>query len=140
MIKTERKEKEKQKTDDYDNSLCLYYIKIDNKNKIEEFREEALQRKLMEFANSIYLDKDDNIGQELNKFFYEILPNNKENNVLKVNYSLSDKIKENINCKHQIKNLNAEYMTQIMNSKISQNFVLSRDMNEKLSVIFIFVF
>ena len=95
MINTERNEKEKKKTDDYDNSLCLYYIKIDNKNKIEEFRDEALQRKLMELTNSIYLDKDDNIGQELNKFFYDILPDNKENNVLKVNYSLSDKIKQN---------------------------------------------
>ena len=35
MINTERNEKEKKKTDDYDNSLCLYHIKIDNKNKIE---------------------------------------------------------------------------------------------------------
>ncbi len=134
MINTERNEKEKKKTDDYDNSLCLYHIKIDNKNKIEEFRDEALQRKLMELTNSIYLDKDDNIGQELNKFFYDILPDNKENNVLKVNYSLSDKIKEN-NSKHQINKLGEDYMTQIMNLKISQNFVLSRDMNEKLSVI-----
>ena len=81
-------------------------------------------------------DKEDNIGQELNKFFIKILPENKEGDILKVNYALSEKVRisSSLN-KKQFNKIHEEYMTQIMNTKVSQNFILSREINEKLSVI-----
>ena len=130
----ERKEKEKNNIDDYDNDLCLHYIKIDNKNKIEEIEEDDINRKLMELVNSTYVDKDNEVGEEINKCFYNFLPDNKDGDVLKANFSLSQKIIEGVG-KEQIKKLHAEYMTTIMNSKINTEFVLTKDINEKLAVI-----
>jgi len=122
--------------DDYDNILCLNYIKINNKSKIEGLEEETQNQLLMDLINSISVDKEGNVGKELNKFFNIILPENKDGDVLKVNYSLSKKINENTKSKKdEIKKLHVEYMTHIMNLQISQNFVLTREMNEKLSLI-----
>ena len=137
MLKKERKENEKNKMDDdYDNILCLNYIKINNKSKIEGLEEETQNQLLMDLINSISVDKEGNVGKELNKFFNIILPENKDGDVLKVNYSLSKKINKNTKLKKdEIKKLHVDNMTQIMNSKISQNFVLTREMNEILSVI-----
>ena len=137
MLKKERKENKKNKMDDdYDNILCLNYIKINNKSKIEGLEEETQNQLLMDLINSISVDKGDNVGKELNKFFNIILPENKDGDVLKVNYALSKKINENTKLKKdEIKKLHEEYMTQIMNSKISQNFILTREMNEILSII-----
>ena len=95
----------------------------------------------MDFVNSIYDDKDDNVGQELNKFFIQILPENKEGDVLKVNYALYEKIKENLEGKgNELKRQYKEYMTQIMNAKIGLNFILTSEISEKLSIILSIIF
>ena len=120
---------------------CLKYIKIDSKNKIEKLNDDIQNQILMEFVNSINVDKEDNLGQELNKFFIQILPENKDRDVLKVNYALSKKIKENSGGKNkQLIAQHEEYMTQIMNSNISQNFILTSEINEKLSIILSIIF
>ena len=119
-----------------ENNSNLNYIIIDNKSKLKVLREENEGQILMNFVNSITVDKEDNIGQELNKFFIKILPENKEGDILKVNYALSEKVRisSSLN-KKQFNKIHEEYMTQIMNTKVSQNFILSREINEKLSVI-----
>ena len=133
MIKIE---KDDYNMEDYDINTCLEYIKINDKKNLEILGEEMEGQILMDFVNSISVDKEDNIGQELNKFFIQILPENKESDILKVNYALSKRIRENsgLNSK-QLEKQHEEYMTQIMNSKINQCFVLTSEINEKLTII-----
>ena len=133
MIKIE---KDDYNMEDYDINTCLEYIKINDKKNLEILGEEMENQILMDLVNSISVDKEDNIGQELNKFFIQILPENKESDLLKVNYALSKRIRENsgLNSK-QFEKQHEEYMTQIMNSKINQCFVLTSEMNEKLTII-----
>ena len=133
MIKIE---KDDYNMEDYDINTCLEYIKINDKKNLEILGEEMENQILMDLVNSISVDKEDNIGQELNKFFIQILPENKESELLKVNYALSKRIRENsgLNSK-QFEKQHEEYMTQIMNSKINQCFVLTSEINEKLTII-----
>ena len=133
MIKIE---KDDYNMEDYDINTCLEYIKINGKKNLEILGEEMENQILMDLVNSISVDKEDNIGQELNKFFIQILPENKESELLKVNYALSKRIRENsgLNSK-QFEKQHEEYMTQIMNSKINQCFVLTSEINEKLTII-----
>ena len=138
MIKIE---KDDYNMEDYDINTCLEYIKINGKKNLEILGEEMENQILMDLVNSISVDKEDNIGQELNKFFIQILPENKESELLKVNYALSKRIRENsgLNSK-QFEKQHEEYMTQIMNSKINQCFVLTSEMNEKLTIILSMIF
>ena len=133
MIKIE---KDDYNMEDYDINTCLEYIKINNKKKLEILGEEMENQILMDLVNSISVDKEDNLGQELNKFFIQILPENKENDILKVNYALSKRIRENSGSNSkQFEKQHEELMTQIMNSKINQCFLLTSEMNEKLAII-----
>ena len=141
MINKVKNENMRNSMDDYDINSHLYYIKINKNTKLEGLKEDSESQFLMELVNSITVDKEDNIGKELNKFFIQILPENKDGDVLKVNYALSKKIKDNLNKnKNEIKKLHEEYMTQIMNTKINQSFVLTRDTSEKLSLILSTIF
>ena len=133
MIKIE---KDDYNMEDYDINTCLEYIKINDKKNLEILGEEMENQILMDLVNSISVDKEDNIGQELNKFFIQILPENKENDILKVNYALSKRIRENSGSNSkQFEKQHEELMTQIMNSKINQCFLLTSEMNEKLAII-----
>lgn len=133
MIKIE---KDDYNMEDYDINTCLEYIKINNKKNLEILGEEMENQILMDLVNSISVDKEDNLGQELNKFFIQILPENKENDILKVNYALSKRIRENSGSNSkQFEKQHEELMTQIMNSKINQCFLLTSEMNEKLAII-----
>ena len=143
MLKKEKKQNEtnNKNNNNFENNSYLEYIKIDNKNKLEGFGEEAESNMLMDLVNSISVDKDDNIGKEINNFFIQIIPENKDGDILKVNYALSKKIEENSGLnKKQINKQHEEYMTQIMNSKINQNFILTSDINEKLSFVLSIIF
>ena len=145
MLKKEKKQNENENkiknNNNFENNSYLEYIKIDNKNKLEGLKEEEENNMLMEFANSISVDKEDNIGKEINNFFIQIIPENKDGDILKVNYALSKKIEENYGPnKKQMNKQHEEYMTQIMNSKINQNFSLTSDINEKLSFILSIIF
>ena len=133
MIKIE---KDDYNMEDYDINTCLEYIKINDKKNLEILGEEMENQILMDLVNSISVDKEDNLGQELNKFFIQILPENKENDILKVNYALSKRIRENSGSNSkQFEKQHEELMTQIMNSKINQCFLLTSEMNEKLAII-----
>ena len=147
MIKKEKKEKkenEKNKKEYFDDDSSLSYIKIDNLNKIEGLKEDAENQILMDLVNSMTVDGEDNIGKELNNFFCLVLPeNNKEGDVLKTNYALSKKIRNNCGLKknkNKMKIQHEEFMTQIMNIKINQNFILTREMNEKLCFVLAYIF
>ena len=140
MINQLKIENKKENIDDY-NKTYLRFIQINSKNKLEDLSDDMQNQILMDSVNSISVDKDENIGKELNKFFIKILPENKDSDVLKLNYVLSSRILENSNLnKNQIKTQYEEYMTQIMNIKINQSFILTREISEKLSFIFSNIF
>ena len=140
MINQLKIENKKENIDDY-NKTYLRFIQINRKNKLEDLSDDMQNQILMDSVNSISVDKEENIGKELNKFFIKILPENKDSDVLKLNYVLSSRILENSNLnKNQIKTQYEEYMTQIMNIKINQSFILTREISEKLSFIFSNIF
>ena len=76
MIKNQKNESNNNCIDVDDNeNFYLNYIKIDNTNKIAELEDEMQSQILMDLVNSAMPnDKDENVGQELNKFFIKILP------------------------------------------------------------------
>jgi hypothetical protein len=124
-----------------DNESYLNYIKINRYNKLEDFGEERENQLLMDLVNSISVEKEDNIGKEINKFFIKILPENKDADILKANYALSKKIRESSELnKNQLKKQYEEYMTELMNLNINQKFTLTREINEKLSFILAGIF
>ena len=143
MIKNQKNENNNNCVDGDDNeNFFLNYIKIDNTNKIAELEDEMQSQILMDLVNSaITNDKDDNVGQELNKFFIKILPENKESDILKANYALYKIIRKYSGLNSaQKKSQHEEYMTQIMNTKISQSFILTREISEKLSFVLSAIF
>ena len=136
MKKDEEKNSKINQKNSKENYSKLNYIKINNKSILEVFREDMVNQIFKDIANSSYLENEENIGKEINKFFNNIIPENEENNILKVNYALVKKIKEN--CKQnkiEIKDKHSEYMTQIMNKNIKINITLTRELNEQLSII-----
>ena len=113
----------------------LKYIKIDSQKKLEILEEEMMLQLLMDFINSLARMDNNNID-ELNKFFIQILPENKESDILKVNYALSERIRNMSRFnKIDLEKQHENYMTEIMNLKIDQEFVLTSKINEKLSII-----
>ena len=74
----------------------LHYITIDSKNTLSEDDDDLLNQRITDLANSTLAE---NIGNEINKFFIKILPENKEADLLKFNYSLSTKIIKILNLK-----------------------------------------
>ena len=119
-----------------ENESNLNYIAIDRYNKLKDLTEDSESQILMDLVNSISVEKEENVGKEINKLFVKILPENKEGDILKVNYALSKKIRESSELKSkEFKKQHDEYMTQIMNTKINQNFILTREINEKLAIV-----
>ena len=116
------------------------YIKIDGKNKLEEQDDDYMSQMLMDSVNSIVVEDN---KEEMKNIFMKILPENKENDILKLNYSLASKIKKKFNFnKEQIKIKCNDYMDEIINMKIEQNspLTLTRDINEKLSFVLMVIF
>ena len=135
MIKKERNENRSSNIDDDNNTENSYlkYIKIDNTNKIHVLEDEMQSQILMEFVNSA-VEKEDNIGQEINKFFIKILPENKDGDILKANYAIYKIIRNNSGLNRaQKKSRHEECMTQIMNIDINQCFILTREIGEILA-------
>ena len=123
------------------NESNLNYITIDSYNKLEELSQDRESQILMDLVNSITVEKEENVGKEINKLFIKILPENKDGDILKVNYALSKKIRDTSELnKNQFKKQYEDYMTQVMNTKINQNFVLTQEINEKLSLILAGIF
>ena len=129
MIKS--KEKNNQKTiidkNDDDMNSYLNFIKINNKNKIEEEGNEEHIQQLIIFSNTLTIENENNIGQEMNKFFNLILNENKEGEALKVNIAISNRLYKN-------KNINKTINT-ILNSKETTYIVLNDELSKNISLI-----
>ena len=112
---------------DLDSGDYLNFIKINRKNKIEEVSNEEHIQQLIEFSNTLALENEDSIGQEINKFFNLILTENKEGEALKVNIAISNRIykEENINKSLDI----------ILNRKETSYIVLTGELCENISII-----
>lgn len=106
----------------------LDYIQIDQKNKIEELTNDnhiILVSRLLKILNS---NDDDNLGGEINKVFQSILPESKENDLLKLNISISEKSK--IDNEHLENCLN-----DILNLPENNEITLTKVLSEQLSTI-----
>ena len=134
MIKPSKNSDEKNNKAILDDNINLSYFKINKSSRMEELGDE-IDQILMMSVNSISVDGGDNIGKELNKFFDKILPEN-NSDILKTNFDLSKTIR-NLNKLTKIQKFkqHEEYMTYIMNIKVDQNFVLNKDINEKLGFV-----
>ena len=106
----------------------LQYIQIDHKNKIEELSAESQITESMNLLNSLTLAEENIIGGEINKFFYTILPENKEGETLKVLTSIANRAKIN-------KDQYESSLSKIMNKKESNKVILSKELSEDLSII-----
>ena len=105
----------------------LQYIKINKKNKIEVFEEMDYHNEIKNLINTMECGEQ-NIGDEINKFFQYILPENKEGDLLKVNIAISNKSKKN-------KPYIYECINNIMNMKETNNLTLTKDFSQQLSEI-----
>ena len=106
----------------------LDYIQIDQKNKIEELTNDnhiILVSRLLKILNS---NDDDNLGGEINKVFQSILPESKENDLFKLNISISEKSK--IDNEHLENCLN-----DILNLPENNEITLTKVLSEQLSTI-----
>ena len=105
----------------------LNYIKINQKNIIEELTEEdyiSITSNLLKTFTII----EDNIGSEINKFFNILIPESKESDQLKLNIAISSKSK--------VENTILEnYLNDIMNRPELNYVVLNKEMNEQISTI-----
>ena len=113
----------------------MHYLTIDSKNKLSEENDDILNQRITDLANSTIVE---NVGNEINKFFIKILPENKEADLLKFNYSLSSKIIKGFGLNNiMLKQKCEEYISDIINMKIDPNspFSLTCEINEKLSLI-----
>ena len=129
-----RKEKSK-KNEPYPENNIFHYITIDSKNKISGEDDDLLNQRITDLANSTIVEF---VGNEINKFFIKILPENKEADLLKFNYSLSSKIIKAFGLNNiMLKQKCEEYISDIINMKIEPNspFSLTSEINEKLSLI-----
>ena len=105
----------------------LEYIQINHKNKIEELSEESHITESMNLLNSLTL-AEENIGGEINKFFQNVLPENKEGETLKVLTAIASKSKYD-------KDLLENSLSIIMNRPETNTVTLTKELSEQLSII-----
>ena len=106
---------------------ALEYIQINHKNKIEELSQESHITESMNLLNSLTL-AEENIGGEINKFFQNILPENKEGETLKVLTTIANKSKYD---KTKLENS----LNDIMNRPETNTVTLTKELSEQLSII-----
>ena len=105
----------------------LEYIKIDHKNKIVELSCENHIIEANSFLNSLAF-AEENIGGEINKFFLNVLPENKEGEALKVITAIAQKAKIE-------KDILNNCLTNILNRPEGEKIILNRDLSEEISTI-----
>ena len=106
---------------------ALEYIQINHKNKIEELSYDTHITESMNLLNSLTL-AEENIGGEINQFFLNVLPENKEGEKLKVLTSIANKSKID---KEQLQNS----LSDIMNRPEANTVILTKELSEQLSII-----
>ena len=120
-------DKSKNKTPGSTEEQALEYIQINHKNKIEELSYESHIAESMNLLNSLSF-LEENIGGEINKFFLNVLPENKEGEALKVLTAIANKTKSE-------KKKLEESLTYIMNKPEKDNVILTKELSEHLSII-----
>ena len=106
---------------------ALEYIQINHKNKIEELSAKSHITETMNLLNSLTL-AEENVGGEINKFFLNVLPENKEGETLKVLMAISNKTKTD-------KELLENNLSEIMNRPETDTVTLTKELSEQLSII-----
>lgn len=120
-------DKSRNKTPGVAEEQALEYIQINHKNKIEELSSESHIAESMNLLNSLSF-LEENIGGEINKFFLNVLPENKEGEVLKVLTAIANKSKPE-------KKKLEDSLTYIMNRPETDNVMLTRELSEHLAII-----
>ena len=105
----------------------LKFIKINSKNKIEEISKEEHIQQLIAFSKVLKLESEDNVGQEMNKFFNLILSENKEGEPLKVNIAISNRLYKDNNINNAI--------DIILNKKERSYIILTKELCENISLL-----
>ena len=118
---------EKKKSSKKSDDTPLDYIKINQKNIIEELTQNdyiSITSNLLRTFSII----EDSIGSEINKFFNILLPESKESDQLKLNLAISSKSK--------VENSIVEnYLNEIMNRPELNYVTLKKELNEQISTI-----
>ena len=117
----------KNKSSNESDDTPLDYIKINQKNIIEELTQDdyiLITSNLLKTFSII----EDNIGSDINKFFNILLPESKETDQLKLNLAISSKSKVEYSI---IEN----YLSEIMNRPELNYVVLNKELNEQISTI-----
>lgn len=105
----------------------LEYIQINHKNKIEELSFESHVNGAGNLLNLLRFCEED-IGGDINKFFLNILPENKEADPFKVISSIANKSK-------YTKNQVIDCINYIMNKDETTTFILTKELGEKLAIV-----
>ena len=105
----------------------LEYIQINHKNKIEELSFESHVDGAGNLLNLLRFCEED-IGGDINKFFLNILPENKEADPFKVISLIANKSK---NTKNQV----IDCINYIMNKDESTTIILTKELSDKLAII-----
>ena len=131
MIKRkEINDKNKQIDEDDNNSDTgnyLNYIKINGLDKLEEIDNDAYIQQCIMFSSALAQENENNIGQEINKFFNLILTENKEGEPLKVNIAISNRYTKEKNVDKQI--------DFILNTKFGSDIALNSEISENIAII-----
>ena len=106
----------------------LNYLKINGQNRLEEIDDDSYIEQSNNFSSNMVKENENNIGEEINKFFDLILPENKEVEPLKVNIAISNRYKE----KSVVRQIN-----DILNQKFKEELVLNDEISENISAILI---
>ena len=120
-------EKSKNKIPGSPEEQALEYIQINHKNKIEELSAESHIEESMNLLNSLSF-LEENIGGEINKFFLNVLPENKEGEALKVLTAIANKSKTE-------KKKLEDSLNYIMNRVETDNVILTKELSEHLSIV-----
>ena len=124
-----KKDKEE---DNSDAGNYLNYLKITGLNKIEEVDNDAYIQQCIMFSSTLAQENENNIGQEINKFFNLILTENKEGEPLKVNIAISNRyLKE--------KNI-GKPIDFILNKNFESELVLNEEMSENIALVLTTIF
>ena len=117
---------EKRRSSKNSDENLLNYIKIDQKNYIEELSSKeyiAVTSSLLKSFSML----EDHIGSEINTFFNLLLPESKENDTFKINTLVASKSKTD--------NTHLDCLNEILNRPELNYVILTKELCEQLATI-----
>ena len=115
----------------------LNYIKINSKNKIEEITPDEQFQQVVLYTNTLISESEENLGQEINKFFNWVLEENKEGEQLKVCIAVSNRVTSKFKTP---KDIFHKSINEIMNRKETTDITLTSDLSENISYVLASIF